>query len=408
MNTLVKRTQIAFIGIRLLGTPCWCILGMLIFILYKYLHVTPFQIAILIALKPTSALLSPYWSHAIYQRPDKIIPNLMGANILRHLPFLFTPWVHSAWFLIFAFGFYMMLSRATIPAWLEMFKFNLPKEKREQLIGYGTTVDYLGTALLAIGMGILLDRYPEMWRWLISGTAAIGIVSTVLLPLIASQQAVASLPLTLSGFKLKEKIITPWKQVWTLLKGRKDFALFQIGFMLGGGGLMIMHPALPKLFIDKLHLSFVEMGVAISLCKGMGVALSSSFWTWLFRHLHIFHLSALVTLFATLFPFLLLATSLHLSLLYCAFIFYGVMQGGSELSWHMSALVFAKEKESSLFSITNVLTVGIRGCFIPTLGALLLPFCQPIGVILIGALLCLSASLFFLFSYRYLALPNSG
>jgi len=170
---------------------------------------------------------------------------------------------------------------------------------------------------------------------------------------------------------------------------------------------MIMQPALPQFFIDKLHLTFTEMGLAIALCKGMGVALTSSFWTRLFRKFNIFQLSALVTFFATLFPFFLLATSFHLFLFYLAYVFYGIMQAGSELSWHMSGLVFAQEKDSSIFSITNVLTVGMRGCFVPALGTLFLPFIHPLGVILLGAFLCLVASGYFLYNSRSLAVPKT-
>lgn len=398
-NTLAKRTQLSFLLMRILCTPTWCLLSMLIFILYKNMHLTPLQITVLIALKPTSSLFSPYWSQAIYQRPDKIIANLIGANFFRHLPFLFVPWVHSSWFIIFAFGFYMMFTRATIPAWIEMFKYNLPKTKREQIVSYGTTIDYLGTALFTIGAGILLDHYPASWRWLLSITAGIGILSTFFL---TSLSLSAPLVTSVSSFKLREKVFNPWKQVWQLICKYKNFTIFQIGFMLGGAGLMIMQPALPKFFIDTLQLSFIEMGLAISLCKAIGVALTSSLWAKLFRKINIFQLSALVTFFATLFPFLLFATSFHLVLLYVAYAFYGIMQAGSELSWHMSGLVFAEEKDSSPFSITNVLTVGIRGCVIPAIGSLLLAFFHPLSVLLLGALFCLLASCYFLFNNRAL------
>jgi hypothetical protein len=378
---------------------------MLIFILYKNTHLSPFQITIIVALKPTSSLLSPYWSQAIYQRPNKIIANLMGANFFRHLPFIFIPWVHSPWFIIFAFGQYMMLSRATIPAWMEMLKHNLPKTKPEQMVGYGTTIDFLGTAVLAVGAGVLLDNYPEIWRWLFSITAGLGILSTFLLVSVptshtSSPNACTTIPPSFIGNKTNEKILRPWKQVWQLMCQNKDFSIFQIGFMLGGAGLMIMQPALPQFFIDTLHLSFVEMGFAISLCKGIGVSLTSPLWIQLFRRIHIFQLSALVTFFATLFPFFLLASSFHLTMLYFAYILYGTMQAGSELSWHMSGLVFAKEKDSSTFSITNVLTVGIRGCVIPAIGSLLLVFIHPLGVIVLGAFLCLLASSYFYFNSR--------
>ncbi len=397
-----QRTQFAFICMRLMGIPCWCLLSMLAFILYKNMHLTPLQITVIVALKPASSLLSPYWSQAIYQKPDRIITNLLGANFFRHLPFLFIPWTQSSWFIIFSFGLYMTLSRATIPAWMELFKCNLPKTKREEMVAYGTIIDFLGTAVLAIGVGVLLDNFQEIWRWLFLITAVLGILSTFLLTSISPPPAPSLTCVTsrTHSFKIKEKIFKPWQQVWKLISQCKDFAIFQIGFMFGGAGLMIMQPALPKFFIDILHLSFTEMGLAISLCKGVGVALASPIWTRLFRKLNIFQLCALVTFFATLFPFLLLATSFHLILLYLAYAFYGVMQAGSELSWHMSGLVFAKEKDSSTFSVTNILTVGIRGCVIPVIGSVLLPFIHPLGVILLGAFLCLLASGYFLLNSR--------
>ena len=394
-------------------TPCWCLLNMLAFILYKNADLTPLQITIIVALKPVSSLLSPYWSQAIYQRPDRIISNLVGANLFRHLFFLFIPWMHSSWLIILSFGLYMTLTRATVPAWMELLKQTLPKTKREEVVGHSTTIDFLGTAILAVVMGILLDSYHDVWKWLFSISAGLGIMSTLFLTTVPSLKQ-NSLTGNRKKFELKNtflksfvslknikgKFVSPWKQIIELIFSRKDFMLFQIGFMLGGSGLMIMQPALPKFFVDILHLSFTEIGVALALCKGVGVACTSPFWIRLFRKYNIFRLSALVTFFAMLFPFFLLSASFSIVLLYFAYIFYGVMQSGSELSWHMSGLVFARESDSSTFSSTNVLTVGIRGCFVPAVGSILLSFIHPFGVMLSGALLCLFASIFFLINSR--------
>jgi hypothetical protein len=411
MISRVRRTQLAFIAMRLLGTPCWCLLNMLVFILYKKFHVTPLQIAILIALKPASSLLSPYWSQAIYQRPDKLMSNLLGANFLRHLPFLWIPWINSPWYIIFAFGVYMTLTRATIPTWMEIFKHHLPDSKREKMVGYWSTIDFCGMALFSLALGFLLDSYPQMWKWLFSLTAALGIFSNAFLTGDFFQNISVPLPKMTKSFlaegtKIKENLFKPWKRVAQLLFNHKDFAIFQMGFMLAGGGLMIMQPALPKIFVDNLHLSFTEMGLAIAFCKATGVALTNPLWTRLFRRINIFSFSALVTFFAAVFPFLLLATHWDLKFLYLAYLFYGVMQSGSEMSWHMSGLIFAREKDSSLFSMTNVLTVGIRGCIIPILGSLLLPYTQPLGIILLGALLCCLASCHFFFYTRRLSTPG--
>ena len=402
--TQTCRTQLAYICIRLMSMPCWCLLGMLAFILYKNIHLTPLQITIIIGLKPASSLLSPYWSQTIYHRPDRIVPNLIGANILRHLPLLFIPWMASPWFVIASFGLYMTLTRAAVPAWMELFKRSVPHEQRGTIVAYGTSIDYLGTALFAVVVGLILDHYPDIWQGLFSLAAGLGMVATAILLIHPLKRAPVTHPEQCPPrLSFSERIASPWRQVGRVLAQRKDFALFQLGFMFGGAGLMIMQPALPQFFVDTLQLSFTEMGVAIALCKGVGVALTSPLWTRLFHRSNIFQVSALVTLFASLFPFFLLATSLHIALLYIAYIFYGVMQAGSELSWHMSGLVFSREENSSPFSMTNILTVGLRGCIVPSLGASLLPFIQPLGIMLIGAFLCLFASSHFLFSSRHLA-----
>lgn len=371
---MLRKIQIAFLGTRLLGSPFWSLLNMLVFILYKNSHITPLEITLLIALKPLSALVSPYWSGT-----------LINASLIRYLPFLFLPWISSSWLIIFFFGLYMTLSRATIPTWMEVIKSHLPEKQREKMVAHGSTIEYGGTALLTLAWGFLLDYFPDGWRWFFSGAALLGLISTLFLNRVPSPKA---LPASPSSFILK-----PWKQAFDLLCSRRDFALFQIGFMLGGAGLMIMQPALPVFFIDTLNLSYVELGCALALCKGIGVALSSPLWTRLFRKINIYHFSGFVTLLAALFPILLLAAPLHVSLLYLAYIFYGVMQAGSELSWHMSGPVFAGDKDSSLYSSINVLTVGIRGSLIPALGALLLPLSHALGVMLLGAALCLLATL---------------
>ncbi|MFN0065298.1 MAG: hypothetical protein ACKVOH_03565 [Chlamydiales bacterium] len=56
--------------------------------LYKNAAISSLQIALIVALKPMPSLLSPYWSQAICQRPNRIVSNLAGAHFLRYLPFL--------------------------------------------------------------------------------------------------------------------------------------------------------------------------------------------------------------------------------------------------------------------------------------------------------------------------------
>src|SRR5690349_19344396 len=123
-NKTLSLTRSAYLWTRILGTPFWALIyNLLVFILYKNLHINPLQITVLVALKPMSSLFAPYWSQAIHQRPDRIVSNLIWANILRYVPFLFLPWMNS-WLIILSFALFMMLYRATIPGWMELFKRN--------------------------------------------------------------------------------------------------------------------------------------------------------------------------------------------------------------------------------------------------------------------------------------------
>lgn len=388
---LLKITRSAFLWNRMMSMPFWAMLNVLSFILYKEMHISGWEVMIVVALKPISALIAPYWSQLVYQRHDRLVTNLVWANIIRYLPFLFFPWVKSYWFMIIASSIYMILYRGTVPAWMEVFKRNIPEMSRERIFAYGTAVDYLGSAVLPVLLGMLMDGYSESWRWIFACSALVGLVSTFFLWKIPT--SILKIDLSVSEESLlKKQIIKPWKESWQLIKARPDFAHFQIGFMFGGAGLMIMQPVFPLFFVDVLKLSFTEMMLAIAVCKGIGYAATSPVWVRIFRKLDIFSFSGLVTMTAAVFPVILLGAQYHLFWLFLAYIVYGIMQAGSELSWHMSGPIFAKEEDSSVYSGTNVLSVGIRGCFAPFLGELLYSFTNSTVVILFGGFLCLYAT----------------
>lgn len=389
---LLKSTRSSFLWTRLLNVPFYAILSLLPLILYKEMKITALQIAAAVALKPLSALLASYWSVSIHKRQDRLNSNIVWANLLRYFPFLFFPWIESTWLMIFAFGSYMTLNRGVVPAWMEIFKRNIRGETREKVFAYGSTLDYLGPAILPLAIGVFLDDFNHSWRWLFFGTACLGIFSTYFLyklpPIpIKREELFLAKPLTWI-----EKIKKPWEQSWELLKSRRDFAKFQIGFMFGGAGLMVIASTLPMFFVDVLHLSYTAMALAIALCKGIGFVSTTPLWIKLFRRIDLYSFSSLVTLLAALFPIFLLGAKVHVAFLYSAYLLYGFMQAGSELGWHMSGPVFAKDEESSLFSQTNVLSVGVRGCFAPFLGSLLYSYSNSTVVMVVGGLLCLIAA----------------
>ena len=382
------RTRSAFVWSRILKTPFWGIFDMLPFILLRDLHASPLQIAIIVALKPMSSLFALYWSASVNNRPDRLVSNINWATVLGVIPFLFFPFISNPWFFILAFGFYMVLHRGVIPAWMEIMKINLPGVSREKVFAYGSTYGYLGDGIFPFLIGALLDSYFQAWRWIFPGAAVISLGALYFQSRISiASEMNTKLPEAEKASVLSQ-LITPWKNIWDLFQSRVDFRRYQVGFMLGGGGLMIMHVVLPQFCMSVLEISYTALAVARTLCKGVGFALSSQLWARWMNKVDIYRISGWVTFTALLFPLCLLMAQYNLAWLYIAYLVYGVMQGGSELSWHMSGPIFSKKEDSSLFSSANVATVGLRGCIAPGIGALLAWWTDSVSVLLIGGAFC--------------------
>lgn len=284
-----------------------------------------------------------------------------------------------------------MMSRGIMPAWMEILKLNLPKESREKTFSSASAISYIVMAFLAIFFGKWMDTHPGSWKILFPITAFLSLGRMYFQYRIPIPEApIEKTPLSTD---LRTHLSKPWKNLWHLFKTRPDFVRFQIGFMLGGGGLMIMQPALPLFFDTILHMSYTELAIALSICKGIGFAATSRIWAkWMHRQ-NIYRFSSFVTLLACLFPLGLLLGQIELAWVYAAYLIYGIMQAGSELSWHLSGPIFAKEEDSSSFSSVNVITVGIRGLFAPFLGSLFCGLFGPISVLIFGGILCALSSL---------------
>lgn len=386
MESAWKKTHAAYIWTHILGIPFWAIFGMLPFILYKDLHATVIQITAIIILKPASSLFALYWSSHIEKRKDRLLSNLIWARIVSHLPFFFFPFVDNPWFFIASFGLYMVLERGAIPAWMEVLKLNVPEEARKRTFARSHTISFLGAALLPFALGGTMDAYSEAWRWLFPVASLISLLAVIPKLTIPIDVDKIEAPEVIS---VKEQIVKPWKSVWDLVRRRPDFWQYQMGFMLGGAGLIVIQPALPLFFVDSLNLSYTELAVALTLCKGVGYAVASPSWVRLMNMMSIYRFNGWVTLVAFLFPLCLITSQTNLTWLYVGYLLYGIMQAGSAMSWNLSGPMFAKDEDSSVYTNVNVLTVGLRGCFVPAIGSILTYYINPTGVMLTGGVLCL-------------------
>lgn len=380
-------TRSAYVATRVLDTPFWALYNMIPVILYKDLHASPWELALVIALKPLVSFLSIYWSSAINSRRDRLVSNIVWARVIGYLPFLLIPLIDQAWFMIFAFGLYMMLAVGIVPAWMELLKLNIPKETREKVFSYTQAFGYIGGGLLPFVLGWALDSYHLAWRWLFPIGALLGLTAFFFQKriLVPNGEEAETEP------SQDSMLAKPWQSAWRLLKRRKDFRLFQYGFMIVGSGLMIIQPVLPIFFVDQLHLSYIEISVALTFFKGLGFAASSPLWSKWMHRIDPFALMGRMALVGCIFPICLLLAPWQISWLYVGYLFYGVMQSGSELIWNMSGPYFAKNEDSSVYTSVNVLGVGIRGAIVPALGSAMAGLLGAPMLLGVSGMICLSA-----------------
>lgn len=292
----------------------------------------------------------------------------------------------------------MLFSRAGIPAWMEILKLNMPKQKREKFFSVSQSLGYAEGILIALALGVLLDANTSSWKLLFMLSALLGIFSTALqgkLPIRGEQADLGKEPLPLD-------LLKPWRDAWHLLKTRPDFARFQWSYMAGGTGLMLMMPALAVYYADVLQLNHTDMALGRCLFMGLGFVLSSPCWAFAMERAPFSRLNSLILLGFCLFPLLIICASFGIGWFFFAFFLWGVAQGGSHLLWNLAGTVYAGNADSSSFTSVSILAVGLRGSIAPLLGGIFCDLVGPIPVLMLGAFSCAYGAWHLLIAQRLL------
>lgn len=402
MSTSVKEsfnfqqhTRLMFVSSKMLMSPLEAMYGLLAYILYKDLNASPFQIVLLISLRPIVALLSFYGNLIIKDRPHNLKTLILGANVVSLVPCFLFPFVENIWFFLFSYALFMTSLRAVIPAWSEILKINVSPDDRGHIFSQGSSAHYIVNMLIPLVAAPLIDVYTPAWKWIFFVLGLINVL-TIILTLCIQIRAQPVKIVEQAPHSVVSLLLKPWKDSWSLMRERVDFRQFQIVFLFGGAGLMVMQPALP-VFFKELELSYTQVTLAMSFCKGVAFALTSQMWArWMNRiPIHLFN--SYVTAFATIFAIMMMTSVYSMYGIFVAYLVYGTMQAGSELSWNLSGPIFAKDKDSTLFTGINVAMVGLRGCIAPFLGGIVLNYTNPVAAFACGGCLCLIASVYSFF-----------
>lgn len=385
-------TRNAFIASSLLSVPLLASYNFVGVILYRDLGGSALQVMVLTMLRPLVALLALYWSFWVAGRADRLMSNLIWSGLLARLPFFLCPFIHSPWMFIAIAAFYMLLSRGGVPAWMEVFRRNLPKNEHGRVFSNGASWGYVEGVILAIGIGTFLDGDHDAWRWIFPASAIIGVLGVYFQAKIPIKATMLPIVPETSRRSLREMVTAPWKNAIQLMRERPDFRRFQWGFMVCGAGMMVIQPALPLYFVDVLGITYTELAIALTICKGLGFAVTSPLWARWWRHTDVYLFSSLIFGAVALFPLLLMLAPVYRPCLYMGYLIYGIGQAGSEMCWHLSGSVFSKQGDSSMFTGVNVAMVGVRGAVIPPIGSLVCIWAGPVWVFGAAIALCLASA----------------
>ena len=389
--SVARKTKGALFITGLLGEPLVGLIAMLPYLLRKDLHASALQISIFTMLKPVVALLSFYWGATLWRNRGRLRSNWMISRFLGSVPFLLFPFVQNIWFFIIGAALFQCFQRGGMPAQMEILKQNVPSGAREGFFSWSSAVNCLGGALIGVFLSFWING--QDWKMLFFLSAGFGLLALVIqarVPIEGSQMSEAPAK--------RNPLITPWKDSWNLLRQRSDFARFQIGFMMGGIGLMLIMPALVLYAADDLAINHVDMTMSRFVWMGVGFVLATSFWRKRIALQGIYRLTAIVCLLFALCALCWILSGFGASWgtiwFFVGFFLYGAAQAGSHLIWHLSGPLFAGNGDSSLFSTVNILTVGLRGLIVPLMASLLCVWIGPLPVIAMGLAWCLAGSIY--------------
>lgn len=390
VSKAIQKSRFILILSSLIHEPFLSLHSLLPTILLKTLGGSDWQLVLLTTLRGVAPIFSFYWHEITTSRGWSHRWCFTLSGLLAKIPFIWALFYNNTWLFIISSTFYVVFSKASFPPWMEALKINLPKATREKTFAIGKALGYAEGLFLAIYFGSLLKTEPDLWRSLFLASLFLGLFGIFLqasLPM--KQKSPVSSPIG-----MKKLLKDPWKKSFSLLKERPDFLRFQMLFMMGGSALMLIQPALPFFLTKTLNLSYLDLMITFSLCKGFGYVFSSPLWSRMLSSLSVERFASSVLGCFLLFFLSLFLSSINVFWIFVAFALYGLSQAGSQLLWSLSGPIFSQNKESSRFSGINVLTIGLRGLIAPPLGGLVYHLAGDLAVFGIGASLYLIAFLY--------------
>lgn len=347
----------------------------------KTLHADRLWVTLLLMAPSVSMVMAVFVGPSLEGRDKR--PFFIWAGILGRGLLLFAAGVREPWAFVGIVGSSALTWALLFPLQNAVYQSNYSPAERGVLFGIGSSAAGVLSISTAFAVGHLYDWRPESYRWVYPAAAVAG-VGTCWMFSRVRQKGV--------WMRGRSVVRNPLRHAWEILRGDRDFRLFEVGFILYGLAFMSLQPLIPLYLVDELKVTYSQASFCKVVIYQTMLVLTSWLWGRFSGWLHPSGLSAIVFAGLALFPILLgFADSVREA--YAAFAVYGICMAGVEVAWVLGPIAYAGGRDSSSYMAVHTAIAGARALVGFPMGTLLLvltgtysvPFALAAGLFLSGS-----------------------
>jgi MFS family permease len=381
------------------------------FVLAKSLGAPGWLVTLSVVLETSGMTLGLYWSQLMAGGGRRRW--LLWSGIGGRLVLIAALLVHTASAFVVLLAVVYFFISVVFPAQNSILQDNIRPHRRGTVFGRGALVQHLTAAVASVAVGAVLQRDPDLFRWVYPVIGILGfgfplILSRLPRPetgaLAGSGAAVVSItpgePAVVDAAawrRLINALTAPFREAGETFRHDRAFFWYETNFSIYGVAFIMLSPVVPLYFTEVWRLSYQDITMARVLITSLGVALLGPPAGRLMDVIHPARLCALAFGWLALFPLLLAFGPLVLPLApvgaaYLAFVVFSVGMAGVHVGWNVGSIAFAPPGKGGHYQGIHVAMVGIRGVLAPVLGYVLLRWLGYRAVFLTAAVLFLAAS----------------
>ncbi len=338
----------------------------------KTLHASDFEITVLSMVWPLANMFSVYFGELMAGKKKKNF--LLFAGILGRLSLFLIFFVKTPWEFIFLLLLVYSANAIVLPAQNSLLQSNLRWNLTGSVFGYLTAILSFFVIVSAYIAGKVMDLNENYFRTVFAVAGILGFLHIVTLASIKQRKLLSS-PVKFNLLRL----LRPFVDGLRLLKEDRVYALFQLFYFVYGMGFLMVMPAIPKLLVVKLAMTYTLVSIARVFMSQTGKIVFSPLIGRMFDRISPVKFTGITFIVMGFYAFtlglvLLVPEPLRVPLVFVAFFIFSLGMTGINLSWNLSSIHFAKDHDASRYQGVHVALTAIRGVLGPLLGYLVMSF----------------------------------